>query len=90
VEDAMTKLIRIAIGALTLSGALALLPGVAQASVGDRPAPAEVGHDRDGRHDRDARHERDWRRDRDDRARHDRDHRDHDGRRDGHDGRPRR
>ncbi|HEY3818465.1 MAG TPA: hypothetical protein VGL81_14925 [Polyangiaceae bacterium] len=46
----MNQVIRIAIGALSLCGALAVLPGVAEAREANRPAAAHVererGHER--------------------------------------------
>jgi hypothetical protein len=52
VEDTMTKLIRIIVAGLSLCGAVAVLPGVAEARENDRPAPAHVEHDRRGEHGR--------------------------------------
>jgi hypothetical protein len=50
VEDDMNQVIRIAIAALSLCGALAVLPGVAEAREANRPAAGHVERDRG--HDR--------------------------------------
>jgi hypothetical protein len=68
VEDAMNQVIRFAIGALSLCGALAVLPGVAQAQEPHRAVAGHVerGHERGwgGEHGhgrREPGHERAWR-----------------------------
>jgi hypothetical protein len=52
VEDTMTKLIRIVVAGLSLCGAVAVLPGVAEARENDRAVPAHVDHGGRGVHGR--------------------------------------
>jgi hypothetical protein len=86
----MNRIFRILVSSSALLGALAVLPGVANAAEPDRPAPpASVdrdrdhdggrGWDRDGRGDRDRPgYDRDWRQDRAERERIERERGEHD------------